>query len=79
MQTPWKVTPSGEPLLVAPDHWRPHPLLRRIARRGRPAPSLLLTVAKKDNSPHQPESTRKDGTSVLHNVQGTPQGSRRQP
>ena len=37
------------------------------------------TVAKKYTSPNQPEGTRKEGTSVLHNVQGTPQGSRRQP
>ena len=35
---------------------------------------LVVTVAKKDNSPNQPAGTRKEGTSVLHNVQGTPQG-----
>ena len=35
---------------------------------------LQATVAKKYNSPNQPEGTRKEGTSVLHNVQGTPQG-----
>jgi hypothetical protein len=34
----------------------------------------LSTVAKKYNSPNQPEGTRKEGTSVLHNVQVTPQG-----
>jgi hypothetical protein len=32
------------------------------------------TVAKKYTSPNQPEGTRKEGTSVLHNVQVTPQG-----
>jgi hypothetical protein len=32
------------------------------------------TVAKKYNSPNQPEGTRKEGTSVLHNVQVPPQG-----
>jgi len=31
-------------------------------------------VAKKYNSPNQPEGTRKEGTSVLHNVHVTPQG-----
>ncbi len=39
----------------------------------------IFAVAKKDNSPNQPAGTRKEGTSVLHNVQGTPQGSHRQP
>ncbi len=34
----------------------------------------MCTVAKKYNSPNQPEGTRKEGTSVLHNVQVTPQG-----
>jgi hypothetical protein len=39
----------------------------------------LSTVAKKYTSPNQREGTRKEGPSVLHNVQVTPQGSRRQP
>jgi hypothetical protein len=40
---------------------------------------LSHTVAKKDTSPHQPEGTRNEGTSVLHQVPVTPQGARRHP
>src|SRR5258708_11672247 len=71
--------------LFLPD-WRSRvsscPASRPRVRRGAisdvtalsPHAYLLHTVAKKYNSPNQPEGTRKEGTSVLHNVQVTPQG-----
>jgi hypothetical protein len=37
------------------------------------------TVAKKYTAPHQPEGTSNEGTAVVHQVQVTPQGARRQP